>query len=201
MLKRQPEIQEIYESLTQEGPLDGKRFGRFLREVQKSKLPENEINRIYGGLVRGAEAMESESTSTSVSMDALTMDNLSITSEQTSSMAGSAAGLSLEQFTTFLSAPVNAVLDPAQRKVCQDMNRPLPDYFISSSHNTYLIGHQWKGESTVEGYVRALLAGCRSVESKCLSEPTSYTQTLTTRSFQWTSMMATTNPSSIMARH
>jgi phosphatidylinositol phospholipase C delta len=176
MLKRQPEIQEIYESLTQEGPLDGKRFGQFLREVQKSKLPENEVNRIYVDLVRGAEAMDFESTSTSVPTDASMADDLSVTSEQTSSMAGSAAGLSLEQFTTFLSAPVNAVLDPSQRKVCQDMNRPLSDYFISSSHNTYLIGHQWKGESTVEGYVRALLAGCRSVESKSLSVTMSYTQ-------------------------
>lgn len=45
-----------------------------------------------------------------------------------------------------------------------DMTHPLPSYFISSSHNTYLVGHQLVGSSTVEGYIRALLAGCRSVE-------------------------------------
>lgn len=51
----------------------------------------------------------------------------------------------------------------------QDMSHPLPDYFISSSHNTYLVGEQWRGESTVEGYIRVLLAKCRCVESESLA--------------------------------
>lgn len=170
MLKRQPEIQEVYESLTQEGPLDAKRFGQFLRDVQKSNLPDPEINRIYVGLARGPGPEDHAAASTSLDSSAFddpsASASVSIASEQISTASMDPAGLSLDQFTSFLSSPDNAVLHPSQRKVCQDMTRPLPDYFISSSHNTYLIGHQWKGESTVEGYVRALLAGCRSVESE-----------------------------------
>ncbi|PWN94007.1 hypothetical protein FA10DRAFT_264603 [Acaromyces ingoldii] len=52
-------------------------------------------------------------------------------------------------------------------KLTQDMTKPLSEYFISSSHNTYLVGGQWKGDSTVEGYIRALQQGARSVELDC----------------------------------
>ena len=46
------------------------------------------------------------------------------------------------------------------------MTRPVCEYFVSSSHNTYLVGNQLVGASTCEGYIRVLLQGCRSVESE-----------------------------------
>ena len=71
----------------------------------------------------------------------------------------------LRNFTAFLLSPCNA----AFRDEKHEMTKPLPEYLISSSHNTYLVGHQLIGESTVEGYIRALLHSCRSVERELLS--------------------------------
>lgn len=45
-----------------------------------------------------------------------------------------------------------------------DRSHPLPEYFISSSHNTYLGGHQLVGTSSAEAYETALLTGSRCVE-------------------------------------
>lgn len=58
-----------------------------------------------------------------------------------------------------------------QVSVTQDMTRPLPEYYISSSHNTYLVKGQLTGESTAEGYIRALMQGARSVELDCWDGP------------------------------
>ncbi|CAF2531098.1 unnamed protein product [Rotaria sp. Silwood2] len=49
----------------------------------------------------------------------------------------------------------------------QDMTRPLTNYFISTSHNTYLFNSQVMGDSNREAYNRVLRAGCRAVELDC----------------------------------
>ncbi|CAL8274392.1 unnamed protein product [Lota lota] len=70
-------------------------------------------------------------------------------------------------FTMYMLSLENDVFNPDHARVHQDMSRPLTDYFISSSHNTYLTKDQVTGTSSTEPYIRALNQGCRCVELDC----------------------------------
>ncbi|KAI5251815.1 PLC-like phosphodiesterase [Aureobasidium subglaciale] len=73
--------------------------------------------------------------------------------------------MNLQAFQTFLSSGSNGAT--ASIKSDPTLDRPLNEYFISSSHNTYLMGRQVAGLSSVEGYISALVKGCRCIEIDC----------------------------------
>ncbi|BES94527.1 phospholipase C [Nesidiocoris tenuis] len=72
--------------------------------------------------------------------------------------------LSAEGFLRYLMSDDNPIVAHSKVDLSDDMDQPLAHYFINSSHNTYLTGHQLTGKSSVEIYRQCLLAGCRCVE-------------------------------------
>ncbi|KAF9429454.1 Phospholipase C [Entomortierella beljakovae] len=77
----------------------------------------------------------------------------------------------VDSLTSFLLSADNNIVSAKHSQVHQDMTQTLSNYYISSSHNTYLLGHQLTGISSIEGYIRALQSGCRCVELDCWDGP------------------------------
>ncbi|KAJ2933007.1 hypothetical protein H1R20_g4087, partial [Candolleomyces eurysporus] len=140
LLKRRPDIEEIYGKIAGEngGKFDFAAFEKFVKETQKSSDSSEDLKKIWAKYtVPGSDSSQPN--------------------EPTEFMT-------LEGFTNYLLSPDNSTFAEKEKTVWQEMTHPISEYFISSSHNTYLVGHQLVGVSTIEGYIRALLHSCRSVE-------------------------------------
>ncbi|KAF9531258.1 1-phosphatidylinositol-4,5-bisphosphate phosphodiesterase 1 [Crepidotus variabilis] len=146
VLKRRPEVERMYATicLASGGQFTLAAFTKFLKESQKCHLSDSEIKSLF----------ERHASSTPVATAPPT-DPQALPSQPV---------LSLDAFSSFLMSPDNVAFVEQDKPVWQDMTAPISDYYISSSHNTYLVGHQLVGVSTIEGYIRALLHSCRSVE-------------------------------------
>uniref|UniRef100_A0A2I3H0C6 Phosphoinositide phospholipase C n=1 Tax=Nomascus leucogenys TaxID=61853 RepID=A0A2I3H0C6_NOMLE len=79
--------------------------------------------------------------------------------------------LGIDGFTNYTRSPAGDIFNPEHHHVHQDMTQPLSHYFITSSHNTYLVGDQLMSQSRVDMYAWVLQAGCRCVEVDCWDGP------------------------------
>ncbi|MED6246752.1 1-phosphatidylinositol 4,5-bisphosphate phosphodiesterase delta-4 [Ataeniobius toweri] len=86
---------------------------------------------------------------------------------EASETAVNQSSMSLEGFEMYLCSQEGSIFKPELLELHQDMSQPLSHYFISSSHNTYLLEDQLRGQSSLEAYIQALKRGCRCVEVDC----------------------------------
>jgi len=145
LMKTRKDIREVYRKNTGdiESGMTKEEFLRFLQEVQRENIQdmphwENVFNRFARkGKTRDAkrQAVEGE--------EKLTISETAL--------------------ADFLTSTSNPII-PKMTTGTDHLRRPMNEYYISSSHNTYLLGWQVAGVSSVEGYISALLRGCRCVE-------------------------------------
>ena len=75
--------------------------------------------------------------------------------------------MTLREFNNMLNSSLLTVYNQEKTREKLNLNYPCTNYFINSSHNTYITGHQLKGESSIKMYSLSLLQGCRLVELDC----------------------------------
>lgn len=118
-----------------------------------------------GGSATASVSLQTADVSASVLQEALqrihSLTNQSLREVQRDTHAPG-SGHSFKEFAAYIAAANNSLV--ARPEPNKDWTRPLNEYFISSSHNTYLVGHQLYGASTTAGYINVLRRGCRCIE-------------------------------------
>eukprot|EP01138_Halocafeteria_seosinensis_P015908 gb/GECG01016234.1/.p1 GENE.gb/GECG01016234.1/~~gb/GECG01016234.1/.p1 ORF type:complete len:1092 (+),score=88.98 gb/GECG01016234.1/:1-3276(+) len=144
-------------------------------EILENYVSETAFDRFLHRVQRQSSSESSFAKSVTERYRLLRMDHSMFPSSRRTSSCNIDAGnqaLSLPALASYLFSYSNSMFSYTQCKLQkQDMARPLRDYFISSSHNTYLEGDQIAGKSSANAYIDALQHGCRSVELDCWDGP------------------------------
>ncbi|CAG7989185.1 unnamed protein product [Penicillium nalgiovense] len=149
-LKERKDVKDIFKLHTAK-PKEGmtqEEFLAFLRDVQNEDI---ESDRVYWATLFDKYVRRASKSRTP--------------SAEGSELPPPVSRMNPDAFAAFLSSSSNGVY--ASRAPQSRFDRPLNEYFISSSHNTYLLGRQVAGASSTEAYVSALQQGCRCVEIDC----------------------------------
>ncbi|MCQ2818174.1 MAG: phosphatidylinositol-specific phospholipase C domain-containing protein [archaeon] len=75
--------------------------------------------------------------------------------------------INLKDFKRLIEARLCSIYDKNKIHNKVEDYRPMNDFYINSSHNTYLTGHQLYGDSSEVMYKLAMDLGCRLVELDC----------------------------------
>jgi len=149
-MKKRRDVRPVYRLITSDlaRGITWQEFQAFLRDTQGEDVDSN--SECWAAkFIRHAQRSKPKDASASAS-------GLAVLHSVTMTEEGLASFLASKDNDHLQREPVDHVLD-----------RPVNEYFISSSHNTYLIGRQVADVSSVEGYIMTLLRGCRSVEVDC----------------------------------
>ena len=150
-LKYRPEVKNIYESIIPNvnGGIPLAEFLEFLEQTQGVDVQANRAHwvKVFGKYFGKVDKCQ------------ITQDAKDDPTMQ----------MNFAAFSEFLCSDDNSIQNFKIPDVRFD--KPMSEYFISSSHNTYLLGRQVAGSSSTEAYIRALRDGCRCVEIDCWDGP------------------------------
>ncbi|CAK7567432.1 MAG: hypothetical protein SEPTF4163_005396 [Sporothrix epigloea] len=161
MMKKRSDIHVIYRAVAANSSLGitKEEFFDFLRNTQGENV-DDELALWEAVFTRFTRRAKTASASASIKDTALSSD-----SDPAINATEEGPRMSEASFASFLTSSNNlsTIKEPKE----YTFDRPMNEYYISSSHNTYLLGRQLKGTSSVEGYISALTRGCRCVEIDC----------------------------------